>query len=207
MSHITPIGISGFMQSGKDTFYKILRERLLLNGVETERVALADYLRAEVYQEVLNKFGINVFNCNIEEKNKTRPFLIEFAAKKRKETGGRYFIEQAQKDIEILIKKGITPVLTDIRFAEIEGSDEVFWLKNELKGVLVHIERYKIDSGGNKILVSSPIPEELLNDPKIRKEADFFISWPTVSKESNDNKELKQLQPFVDKFVEFYVKK
>ena len=67
-------------------------------------------------------------------------------------------------------------VITDIRYDEYLN-DEVSWLKEEVGGFLVHIEKFFND--GKDIRFVQPINEdESINNPKLRKKADFVLTWP-----------------------------
>ncbi len=178
------IGIAGICGSGKDTLYSLLAQR-----INCKRVALADQLRRELNPFILDKFGIDLFNCSREEKDLVRPLLVEYGRIKRKQTDGRYFIEKVDSYIWGLA----TPaVISDIRYDSYER-DEVYWIKNELKGVLVHVSKYK-EISGMKVFPQSPIKDEQENDPKLQAAADYKIEWPEV-------KNIDLLMPHVDNFL------
>lgn len=169
----TYVGLSGLAGSGKDLFYSLLSQR-----VPCVRLSLADPLKEEVLRFSFENYGIDPLTCSREEKNMIRPFLVFHGSMKRKETSGRYWIDKINNKI---IKNKITNsivVITDIRYDDYE-KDETFWLKNELRGVLVHITLLEERAG-----VLSPIPainkEEERNDPKIKDKADFKITWPRL---------------------------
>ena len=61
------IGISGIAGSGKDLFCKFL-----LKEIKGSRIALADPLKEETRGFILQKYGIDILNCGLEEKNKVR---------------------------------------------------------------------------------------------------------------------------------------
>ena len=68
------IGVSGVAGVGKDTFFQLLSEI-----IPCKRYALADELKKEVRQWTKLHYGIDSFDCTIEEKNLIRPFLVEHA--------------------------------------------------------------------------------------------------------------------------------
>ena len=178
------LGISGFAGSGKDTLYTLLSER-----INCKRVALADQLRREMNPFIIDKFGIDLFNCSREEKDLVRPLLVEYGRIKRQQTEGRYFIDKINPYVKNL---NTTVIVTDIRYSQYE-KDEVHWIKNELNGILVHVSKYK-EIDGKKIFSESPIKDERENDPKLQAAADYKIEWPEV-------KSIDLLMPYVDNFL------
>ena len=180
------VGITGRMNSGKDTCFTLLSQR-----INCKRVALADSLRRELNPFISDKFGIDLFNCERPEKDLVRPILVEYARIKRRQTNGRYFIDKIDSYVRSL---NCTVVITDLRHAAYER-DELYWLKNELKGVLVHVSKYK-EIDGKRVFSESPIQDERDNDPKMRAAADYLIEWPEVD-------DVSELGPYADKLLAF----
>lgn len=178
------IGIAGICGSGKDTLYSLLAQR-----INCKRVALADQLRREMNPFIIDKFGIDLFNCSREEKDLVRPLLVEYGRIKRQQTNGRYFIEKIDSYIKTL---NTIAVISDVRYCVYER-DETHWIKNELNGILVHVSKYK-EINGKKIFSESPIKDERENDPKLQVAADYKIEWPEV-------KSIDLLMPYVDNFL------
>lgn len=175
------LGISGCLASGKDTLYSLLAQRM-----NCKRVALADELRREMRPFILDKFNLDLFSCSREEKDSVRPLLVEYARIKRNQTNGRYFINKIDGYVKSL---SCNVVITDIRYPE-----ELSWIK-ELKGILVHITKHKVING-KKVYQKSPILDERLNNPKLKKAADFKIDWPEAA-------DIAELNPYVDKLLAF----
>jgi len=192
------IGISGIAGSGKDLFC-----RVLLKEIKGTRVALADPIKEETRGFLLQKYGIDVSNCTLQEKNKVRDFLVFHGGLKRYETKGTYWTDLAQKKVDTI--KGV-PVITDIRYSEYEN-DEVNWLKGKNKGVLVHIRKYcELETFGphvKRIYFDPPNEDESRNDPKLIDKADYCIEWPHV--EGASEKQIEQtLTPYVKEFAKWY---
>lgn len=185
---IKVIGISGQMSAGKDSLYNLLSHR-----ISCKRVALADQLRLEINPFVIDKFGIDLFNCSREEKNLVRPILVEYARIKRGQTKGRYFIDKVDSYVRSM---SCSVVITDLRHAVYER-DELYWLKNELKGILVHVSKYK-EIDGKRVFEESPIQDERDNDPKMRAAADYLIEWPEV-------KNIDLLTPYADNLLTWLI--
>lgn len=172
------IGISGAATVGKDTYYRLLKELCLEDfGVNVVRFALADVLKADLQNFILNKHGIDILNCSAEDKNKVRFELVNHARKMRQETNGRYWISKLDEVIEDYrksenFKSSDIFCVTDIRHFEYP-SDEVVWLKEENKGFLIYVEKF-FDDGS----VCNPAnDDERRNDPFLRKHSDYCIRW------------------------------
>ena len=192
------IGLSGIAGSGKDLFCK-----LLLKEIAGTRVALADPLKEETRGFILQKYGIDILNCTLEEKNKVRDFLVFYGGIKRYESKGTYWTNKAQKKVDAAKH---TAVITDIRYAEYDN-DEVSWLKKQNKGILVHIRKYcELETLGphvKRIYFSPPNEDEVRNDPKLLEKADYCIEWPHL--ENAAHKEVKEkLAPYAKEFAEWY---
>lgn len=191
------IGVSGVAGVGKDTFFQLLSE-----VIPCKRYALADELKKEVRQWTKLHYGIDSFDCTIEEKNFIRPFLVEHAGLKRKFSKGRHWIEKIHDSI-ITDKFNGLKIITDLRFDEFE-KDEVYWLKNELNGILVHISQYRLENRLNhnnvKVFRQPANLEESKNDPKLKKKSDFQIEWEYLK-----NGHISDLSPYVDNFIKWAV--
>ena len=78
--------------------------------------------------------------------------------------------------------------MSDLRYAD-DPRDEVYWLKNELQGPLVHISQYSLQPTPHetvKVFRNPANQEERRNDPKLIEQADFKLKW-----EYNTNMEVK----------------
>lgn len=180
------IAVSGVARAGKDTIANGLASVLkdIHPNFNIFRASFAEDLKAEVYDFVLDKFGIDVFEADGEEKAIIRHVLVGHGKARRQQTKGRYWLERVEKKIHLL-QPDVT-IISDLRFAE-EEADELFWLKN-LGGKLIHVSRFKLNNG-KKQFVQPPNADEKLNDPLLKKAADFRISW----QDSKDEKELKEM--------------
>ena len=210
------IGLSGVAGCGKDTFFAILQSKM-----ECRRISLADKLKQEVQEWCQTHYKIDPLNCTREEKEIIRPFLVFHATRQRKSSEGRYWIDQLQSAFRIvspfnqfpvLNEEGVilrhdeTVVITDIRYDDYD-QDEVFWLKNELDGILVHVAQYeeKIDpntGGQEEIYKAAANGEEARNDPKIKEKADYSVEWPKISCAS-DEELYNSLSLYVEDFIEW----
>lgn len=168
------IGLSGVATCGKDFFFSHLKLATKKNVI---RFGLADALKEELYDLIKQTYNVDVFNCTPEQKEMVRPILINHAAIRRKETHGRYWINKINDRVKsAAANKDNIVVVTDIRFAEFE-KDEVFWLKKELSGFLIHISKYYVEND-KKIFVPPANVEESKNNPELILNSDYIIEWP-----------------------------
>jgi len=136
-----PIGLAGAAGVGKDTLYTVMEN--VTKEYNIKRYSMAgDSIKKDLYDFLKYKINISSFTTNPTEKNIIRPMLVEYGRLMRNQTKGRYFINQLQSDPDF--GKDLIPVITDVRYAEYE-QDELYWLKEEKKGLLVFLEREGIN--------------------------------------------------------------
>tara|TARA_Y100000310_G_scaffold334721_1_gene415079 strand:+ start:128 stop:769 length:642 start_codon:yes stop_codon:yes gene_type:complete len=164
------VGLSGLAGSGKDLFCEVLCEK----DPTFVRYALADELKRGVRDLFIEEHDIDILNCSREEKDKIRPHLVEIAKERRIATEGRHWVNFLERR---LIPLTDSVCITDVRYDDYDH-DEVFWLRVQMDGVLVHISRYDLIDG-EKVFLSPPNEEEKRNDPQIKDKADYVIEWPT----------------------------
>lgn len=187
------IGIGGSARSGKDLFAKVAVEILNEHNVKAERFALAYELKNDLKDLIFNKTGIDVFTEKTEEKNIIRPLLVAYGDVMRKISNGKYWTNKLEQRIGK--SKADVVFITDIRYDHYV-EDECSWLQFKQCGKLVHITKYKLGPAPSKRRVSTSKPvkiyeavpneHEMLNNPKVKKRADFAFEWKDVSDESND---------------------
>lgn len=172
------IGVAGVAGSGKDTFSDNLLKYLFNNSESFVgmRRAFADALKAELYDFILSKYGIVSFTKDAEEKEIIRPLFISYGNFKRKQTKGRYWIEQLHSSLKHLFKQIDLLVISDLRFAEYDY-DEINYIKDN-NGIIVYIE--KKDNG--LIKPGYDITEDT-NNTKIKANADEIITWGNNSQD------------------------
>jgi len=205
------VGLGGCARSGKDTFAAILEMKLRQTGKSVKKISLAGPLKQQCDSFLTNNLGISAFTQVTDEKNIMRPFLVWYGDAQRKRTNGRYWIDIANKEIKE--SNFDYYIVTDIRYDHYDR-DELYWLKKEMNGTLVHISRYedhrtKISKVSNPIAIKKFIPpandHEMINDPKIQKNADFIVQWPTMlgyAEELTTNPEMiKYVEDFLQSSV------
>lgn len=187
------IGLSGVAGAGKDLFFRLLSKKL-----NCQKLSLADALKAEVAPFSKDQYGIDPLTCTRKEKNSIRPLLVFHGTFKRNLSEGRHWINKLNKEIKNNLTDSIV-VITDIRYDDYP-KDEVYWLKEELGGLLVHVSVYEETPslcGSRHKNFKRPInEEEARNDPKIKAQADYAVEWIKV-KGNIDTK----LEPYIDGFI------
>lgn len=208
------LGISGVARSGKDTFAAILTRNLQQAGKSVKRIALADPLKADVDGFLVKNLGVSAFSQIPEEKLLIRPMLVWYGDAQRKRTGGRYWIDLAKKAIEE--SNYDYYIITDVRY-DVYEKDELYFLKNEVNGILCHISKYAIERTHDekdhwtmleKKFVQPANDHEAANDPKIKAAAHHRIEWEDEG--SMTQEELlfnPKLNEHVDKFMNIWIQK
>jgi hypothetical protein len=167
------IGISGVARSGKDTLCNLISRYLSEKNIESQRIALADKLKDDLKDFLLEKFSINILSPTSEEKTLLRPILVSYGKVKRSLTKGKYWTSMLEDHLDTLKKEKVVPIITDIRYMEYP-EDEFHWLKNK-SGILIHISR--LDNENKTIPPANT--EEKQNDKRIKESADFQYVWRT----------------------------
>ena len=166
--NLIPIGISGVARSGKDTFCRLLSQRLAQFGFNPQRYALADELKKAVNPFLQNFCSIDIFTCGAKEKELVRDLLVAVGKIKREQSHGQFWTGL----VEEKMREGgpfQIPIVTDIRFNQYHN-DEVSWLKS-LGGFFVHITRILED--GFELPPANPT--EQANDSSLKECADLKI--------------------------------
>jgi len=175
------IGISGVAGCGKNTLSTIIIKLLQRMELPYRELSIAKNLKQEVSWVSRELYGINSSNCTREEKDIVRPLLVAHGEIKRKLSNGRHWVEVLNKELA----PDKINIITDIRYNKYE-KDEVFWLKNEINGVLIHLSRYD-EMNGKRIYFPPANEAERENDPLVKSEADFVLNWKS---EEDDTKKI-----------------
>lgn len=190
------IGISGVAGAGKDLFFSLLRRALSERGIEASRYALADELRNEIAPLLLDLYGVDINSCDRETKNFYRPLLVFHGKVRRSNTEGRYWIDKVSDKIKSENVSGVS-CITDIRYDSYE-KDEVYWLKNDMGGILIHISLFKMENGKKVTKIGANDDEKQL-DPILKSKADYNIEWELAdsSQCNNESKLLRHVDDFL----------
>jgi len=168
-----PIGIAGAARAGKDTLCRaLIREFSKINIPSVRKSIAGDTVKSDLKQILKDKFELDSFTEVTEEKEFMRPFLVEYGKMQRAKTQGRYFIEG------FIPEKNAVNILPDIRYVEYP-KDEVHWLKNEVKGLLIFIKRKGILDANDT---------ERVNNFIIKEMADHTVEWDSIPEWSFNGK-------------------
>ncbi len=197
------IGISGVAGSGKDLFYSLLKEH-----INCERFSLADEIKSEMRDFIFKNYSIDILNCSWHEKNSVRSYLVAHGMSKRGRTKGRFWIDKLEPQVKERIfnhycvenkSENLYPVITDIRFDKYD-QDEVFWLKEQMGGILVHISLFEMQNG-QRVFKQPANEDEASQNPSLIEKADYLIEWEKVKGGIGETKKI--LQPVMKDFVKF----
>ena len=175
------IGISGVAGCGKNTLSEIIIKLLQRFELPYRELSIANNLKQEVSWVSRELYGINSSNCTREEKETIRPLLVAHGEIKRNLSNGTHWTSSLNK--ELAADK--INIITDIRYNKYE-KDEVYWLKSEINGVLIHLSRYD-EMNGKRIYFPPANEAERENDPFVKSEADFILNWKS---EKDDTKKI-----------------
>lgn len=174
-NNINVIAICGNAISGKDNLYKILKEILSNNGINNERIAIADTLKSELNEFTIRNYGISAYTSNPEEKKLIRDLMVTHGFIKRLQTNGKYWTNKITHLVEENINDNIVTIVTDLRFCE-TTEDEYYWLRNKFNGTLIHLTRTLPDGK----IVPPYNYSELTNNALLKKLSNYHLSWPTT---------------------------
>jgi hypothetical protein len=168
------IGIAGAARAGKDTLCRALQREFAKRDILAVRKSIAgDTVKSDLQELIENMFNLDSFTEKNEEKEFMRPLLVEYGKMKRSKTQGRYFIEQFKPYPDAI------NILPDIRYVEYP-KDEVYWLKEEMGGFLIFVERNGIYDANDT---------EKVNNKIIRNLADYTVNWESLLENHTDEKE------------------
>jgi hypothetical protein len=172
----TIIGICGNARCGKDTMAELIQEVLADIGIKSEKINLADSLKDELREFVDKTLGIDVFTTDDEEKKIIRPLLVTWGTHVRRKLNPNIWIKRAVAKMT----NNCIYIVPDIRYA-----NEMEWLRGH-DSYCIFIDR---------ILDGEIVPpaneEEAANNPILKANSDFQLTWQTVGLENKKN--LKQI--------------
>jgi hypothetical protein len=192
------IGVGGVARAGKNLFCDLLIKQLKAQyNLNAAQFALAYELKSDCRQFISDKFDIDVFTENTEEKKIFRDMLVWYGDAKRKQSNGRYWIDKLNNRISKEFVFGTPPIdvaiISDIRYDFYE-QDEVDYIRKEKNGVFIHLSKYTYGfptDGRNvnikgkteypKIFTEPANSHEALNEPKLQKKADYLLQWEDIS--------------------------
>ena len=195
------IGVSGVAGCGKDLLSSSVEQELISRGFKVRKISLAAALKSEVRGWCVENYAIDSIDCNREDKEKIRDFLVFHGTTKRNTSEGRHWVNVIDSIISMEKDNYDYFIISDVRYDDYE-KDEVYWLQEELNGVLVHVQLYWVEQGlnGHKKFFQQPVnSEEARNDPKLLQKCHYDVTW---EKSSDINKD-KYTKEYAVKFVEW----
>ena len=190
------IGISGVAGCGKNSLSEIIIKLLQRLELPYRELSIAKNLKEELSETSVKLYGIDSSSCTREEKDTIRPLLVAHGEIKRKLSKGTHWTS--------LLNNQLAPekinIITDVRFNEYE-KDEIYWLKNEINGVLIHLSRYD-EINGKRIFLKPANEAEARNDPNMKDLADFSLNWKT---EKDGTKKITQASSLLKWVKSLYV--
>tara|TARA_R110000751_G_C13580756_1_gene459801 strand:- start:209 stop:709 length:501 start_codon:yes stop_codon:yes gene_type:complete len=162
-------------------------------GLPYRELSIANKLKQEVSWVSRELYGINSTNCTRKEKDTIRPLLVAHGEIKRKLSNGRHWVEALTKELA----PDKINIITDVRFNEYE-KDEVYWLKNEINGVLIHLSRYD-QANGKRVYFPPANDSEKANNNLVKKESDFILNWKSEEEETKKISSASQMLKWLKK--------
>jgi hypothetical protein len=212
------IGVGGVARAGKNLFCDLLIKQFQQQyNLNAKQYALATELKKDCASFIKEKFNLDVYTDNTEEKKIFRDMLVWYGDAKRKQTNGKYWIQKLALTIAQDIAFNSNPpdvvIISDIRYDYYE-MDEVDWVRMGLNGIFIHVSKYTfgfptdgrhVNIKGTtefpKIFTEPANSHEALNDPKLQKKADYLLQWEDISCGRNLSKEVLMNNEYLNNTV------
>jgi hypothetical protein len=162
------VAITGFAQTGKDTFFLLAHESLGKQDTKTVRGAFADGVKGDLHQLLVKRAGISAYTNDPKEKEMIRPILVAYGTGLMRKLDPQYWIRRMERSIELGKRVDAKVFITDLRYP-----NELEWLRSK-GGKLIHITKT-----GSKPANS----EERKADPILKEKADVLVEWEHVGKD------------------------
>lgn len=200
------IGIGAKARVGKDTLAKMLKNLFEEDEHNCEIFRLADALKADCQEFLSEKCAMNVWTNDTFEKSQFRELLVWYGKIQRERTHGKYWTSIVEDRIKEHFSSlqnnkpgaGCFYIVPDIRYG-FYPEDEIFWLKKNMSGCLINIERVHADGS-----FFPPVnKDEVKNSEIVRKFADYELTWKELEEEEINGKpsiEAIEVFKYVKKF-------
>lgn len=182
------IGLCGYAKAGKNLFADVATN--ILNDKKVASVSLAYNLRKELYDFVYSKTGYDVFTTDPTIKELLRPMLVAHGNLMRDISNGTYWTDKLESYINDKLSDYDYIFVTDLRYCKYD-TDELYWIKQKMKGYMIHIEKFEYQPAPSKrhIHTSTPVKtydkpandHELINDPKLKANSDICFEWESAA--------------------------
>ena len=133
---------------------------------------------------------------------KIRNFLVAHGTTKRHATEGRHWVEQLNPSVASDKNNYDYLFISDVRYDDYP-KDEVYWLKEEAGGKLIHISQFELKPMPYetvKVFREPANNEEARNDPRLKEAADYNVIWEFNTDLINKDKYISSI---VVQFVEW----
>lgn len=197
------IGIAGVATAGKDEFAKHLVDILTEKGYRVKKLALADPLKAMLTPYTMSLLNIDAVKATGEQKTLIRPLMVATGIVMRESSEGQYWTGLLEKRLEPERDNLDFAIVTDVRHAYFP-KDEVWWIQEKMKGIVVHISRYNLKYGDydtEQFQVKEFIPPanttEEFHDWRVKQVANHIIEWPSAP---DLTKLTEHCRPYVENF-------
>jgi len=177
------IGLSGYARSGKDEFFKITSK--LFPEMKILRLGFADGLKSYLDDFLIEETGFSAFTDNEEEKKIIRPYLVSIANYYRFKTGGKFWIDNWEKERKKISNDYDFLFVPDVRFV-----NELVFLKNEKRSTNIDVN---LTSNG----VSNP-PANISEANQTSSTKSFCDLKFTWEKSDDEDYKMKTVQNFYD---------
>lgn len=161
-------GIGGVARCGKDTLGKHLINKLNRLGFPAMNFSFAMELKRDLDPFLQEKLNISAFTEINSEKELIRPMLVCWGTDTCRKIDPAFWIKKIEKQVRSSINNKIIVVITDVRY-----ENEAKWIK-ENGGYMIHLSRMGLKPSNF---------QEKINDPIIKKHANYIIKWKTFSDE------------------------
>lgn len=191
--------ISGRARSGKDTFARLLKNQIVNKGFTSKVYSFAFALKNELKDTIKERYGLDVFTDNTEDKEVFRHLLIQRGKERRDETNGKYWAELIRK--EIIADNNDFSIIADNRYvSEIE-------MFSDFGIVKLHITKWDLGRNGTRLSIPSNNKEENIHDPLVKDKADYFVNWTAPqNNQFLDNWCNDYVTDFINHYAEFFKK-
>lgn len=177
------IGVVGLARAGKDTFSSIAIDILKENGIKAKQYSFAGALKDEVKDFLQKTCGVNVYTQDTETKKDIRDFLVWYGTTFWRKRDPKRWIRVVDNQLKSDGNDVDIALVSDVRYPN-EGEWVHSWA-----GYLVHVAAWKwadIDKTDKlsdfyqkeKKFLDAPNEQERINDPIVKKMADYKLKWP-----------------------------
>jgi hypothetical protein len=173
------IGVVGYARAGKDTFASIALDILKENGIKAKQYSFAGALKDEVKDFLQKNCGVDVYTQDTELKKDIRDFLVWYGTTFWRKRDPKRWIRGVDNQLKSDGNDVDIAIVSDVRYPN-EGEWVHSWA-----GYLVHVAAFHREQflghespPIKRVFLDAPNEQERLNDPIVKKMADYKLEWP-----------------------------